>query len=151
MLRIGKMTDYGVVMMAHLARQPEAIQTGAQIAAACRITVPTVSKLLKSLTRAGLLISVRGVAGGYRLARAPAEISVLEVIAALEGPFGLTECSRAPQRCSQQGDCSLSDNWDVINRAVQGALRGVSLSQMATPMRALKWYGAADLPAAALP
>jgi FeS assembly SUF system regulator len=148
MLRFGKMSDYGVVVMAHLARHPEAIQTGSQIAAACRIAVPTVSKLLKSLTRAGLLISVRGVAGGYRLARAPAEISVLEVIAALEGPFGLTECSRAPQRCSQQGDCSLSDNWDVINRAVQGALRGVSLSQMATPMRTLKWYGAADLPAA---
>lgn len=148
MLRIGKMTDYGVVMMAHLARHPEAIQTGAQIAAACHVAVPTVSKLLKSLTRAGLLISVRGVAGGYRLARAPAEISVLEVIAALEGPFGLTECSRAPQRCSQQGDCTLSDNWDVINRAVQGTLRGITLAQMARPLRTLEWRGGAGLPAA---
>jgi FeS assembly SUF system regulator len=148
MLRIGKMTDYGVVMMAHLARQPDAIQTGSQIAAACRIALPTVSKLLKLLTRAGLLVSVRGVAGGYRLARKPAEISVFEVIAALEGPVGLTECSRALQACPQQMDCSLHGNWDVINRAVQGTLRGISLDQMARPLRTLEWRGRTPLSAA---
>ncbi|MDY6955410.1 MAG: SUF system Fe-S cluster assembly regulator [Pseudomonadota bacterium] len=149
MLRIGKMTDYGVVVMTHLARRPAIIQTGPEIAAACRIALPTVSKLLKSLTRAGLLISVRGVCGGYHLARDPRQISVLDVIAALEGPLGLTECSRVPQSCPQEGDCSLSGHWDLISQAVRSALRGVSLAQMASPMQTVQWHQTQGLPVVA--
>ena len=127
MLRIGKMTDYAVVVMTHLARHPDAMQTGAQIAAACGIALPTVSKLLKALTRTGLLQSVRGVAGGYRLARPPAAISVLDIVAALEGPFGLA-------------DCSLPGHWDLISGAVRSALRGVTLDRMSAPVHSLHWH-----------
>ncbi|GMV69675.1 MAG: hypothetical protein AMXMBFR76_21140 [Pseudomonadota bacterium] len=140
MLRIGKMTDYAVVVMTHLARHPDAMQTGAQIAAACGIALPTVSKLLKALTRTGLLQSVRGVAGGYRLARPPAAISVLDIVAALEGPFGLTECSRAAKACPQQADCSLPGHWDLISGAVRSALRGVTLDRMSAPVHSLHWH-----------
>lgn len=133
MLRVSKLTDYGHVVMAHMARQPQQIHTAVEIARAVHIALPTVSKLLKLLARAGLLISLRGAKGGYRLALEPERISVARIIAALEGPIAMTECSGSASVCIQEPSCAIRDNWQAINRAVLEALEGVSLARMAEP------------------
>ena len=131
MLRLSKLTDYGMVVMTALARAPQGLRNAADLADETHIGAPTVSKLLKRLGRAGLVESERGAQGGYRLARAPSKIDVAEVIAAIEGPIGLTECSVHSGRCGIQSSCMLRSNWQVINHAVRGALADISLAQMA--------------------
>ncbi len=130
MLRLSKLTDYGVVVMAHLARQPERPHTAAEIAAALPLGAPTVSKLLKLLARGGLLVSQRGAKGGYVLAREAKQISVAQVIDALEGPIALTECV-LPGVCRQAENCGVRDNWVKLSGTVYHALDGVSLAEMA--------------------
>lgn len=138
MLRLSKLTDYGMVLMADLARTDQATRNAADIAAETHIAPPTVRKLLKRLTQAELVGSTRGVNGGYRLACDPESISVTQIIAALEGPIGLTECSRDDGCCSIQGDCRLRGNWQVITNAVRNALDGVTLADMAQPIDELR-------------
>lgn len=96
-----------------------------------RLPLPTVSKVLKVLTRDGLLVSLRGAKGGYRLARPPAEISVAAIIGALEGPIAITECVSEEQGvCGQESLCTIRANWLLINQAVQGALDKITLDRM---------------------
>lgn len=140
MLRLSKLTDYGTVVMTALARAPREQRNAAELAEGTRIAVPTVRKLLKRLTNEGLVESSRGALGGYRLARAPEDISVADVIAALEGPLGLTECSLHNGLCGIESDCSLRGNWQVINRAIRGALTDVSLAEMAAPAGDLRLH-----------
>ena len=93
MFRISRITDYGIVILAHLARhEDDCAHNSRELAEKTRLPAPVVSKILKSLTRAGLLDSIRGSKGGYRLALPPAQISVVQMIAALEGPVAMTEC-----------------------------------------------------------
>ena len=94
MIRLGKLTDYGLVLMTYIAHSHDrSLHTARDLAVESRLPLPTVSKLLKELLQGGLLVSQRGIKGGYSLAREPREISVAEVIAVLEGPIALTECS----------------------------------------------------------
>lgn len=133
MLRISKLADYGTVVMVYLVKHPELVCNARDIAAHTHLAVPTVSKLLKRLTAAGLLTSVRGVAGGYRLQRPASDISVAEIIYALEDNRGLTECSMEPNECSLQGVCHVQGNWRLISRAIESALESVSLADLAKP------------------
>ena len=101
MFRISRLTDYGIVVMTHLAVcADDDTQNARELASCATLPVPVVSKLLKSLTRAGLLLSQRGTKGGYRLARSANEISVVDMITALEGPVGITECAVHPGACA---------------------------------------------------
>jgi FeS assembly SUF system regulator len=134
MLRIAKLTDYSAGLMTQLARSPERQVSAQQLAGELGLPAPTVATLLKKLTRAGLVSSVRGVGGGYRLARAAKAISVAEIIAAIEGPVALTECALGAGVCSLEADCATRDNWRLISRAVQVALDAVSLADMAINM-----------------
>ncbi|MCG8693890.1 MAG: Rrf2 family transcriptional regulator, partial [Minwuiales bacterium] len=94
------MTDYAVVMMADMARLPGEVRTAPQLAEATGVPLPTVSKLLKNLANGGLMQSQRGASGGYSLSRAPEEITVAEIIAAVEGPIALTACvDGSPDQC----------------------------------------------------
>lgn len=127
MLRISKLTDYGTVVLAHLAGDPDTVRSASDVAEATGIAVPTVSKLLKSLARADLVTSTRGANGGYRLARDPAEISAAHVIDALEGPVSITECSGADSHCDYEDVCSVGGAWQRINIAIRRALEEVSL------------------------
>lgn len=138
MLRLSKLTDYGMVVMTTLASSPGTLRNASELAQQTQIGAPTVSKILKSLSQAGLVVSERGAHGGYRLARAPNEIDVTEVITAIEGPIGLTECSVHSGRCGIQSSCTLRGNWQVINRAVCNALADISLAQMAAPIASLQ-------------
>ena len=109
------------------------MHSGLELAERSRLPAPTVAKLLKSLARGGLLQSLRGAHGGYRLARAPEHISVADIIAALEGPIGVTECATHPGGCTLESGCSTRANWRLINVAIRQALEAVSLAQMAAP------------------
>lgn len=128
MLRISKLTDYGTVLLAHLAANDEHVCSAADVAAATGIALPTVSKLLKSLAKSGLVTSTRGANGGYELARSPAEISAADVIDALEGPVSITECSSIDSLCEHEGVCSVGGAWQRINVAIRRALDDISLS-----------------------
>ena len=95
MLRIRKLTDYGTVILAFLAANPREVHTAGEVAERTRLGVPTVSKLLKNLHRAGLVASTRGSHGGYELSRPAGEITAAAIVDAIEGPFALTEVSLA--------------------------------------------------------
>ena len=134
MLRMTKQADYGIVLLSHMAVSPERRFAAPELASATQLPQPTVSKVLKMLSRGGVLDSHRGVKGGYSLAEAPDQISVAQLIEVLDGPIAFTECIEdAPGECSQEAFCHLRGNWQRINRAVRDALEGISLSELASP------------------
>jgi FeS assembly SUF system regulator len=130
MLRLSKLTDYGTVLLAHLAANETAVCSAAEVATTTGIALPTVSKLLKSLARSGLVISTRGSSGGYQLSRAANDISAADVIDAIEGPVSITECSSSDSKCEHEGSCSVGGAWKNINIAIRNALEDVSLSDL---------------------
>jgi FeS assembly SUF system regulator len=129
MLRISKLTDYALLLMVELTRDGEMLSAHT-LAERIHVEVPTASKVLKLLSGSGLLESYRGVAGGYRVRRTASDISVAEVIAVIEGPIAMTECSVEQGLCSQEDSCELRSNWQRISLAVAQALRDVSLAEM---------------------
>ncbi|MEE4303648.1 MAG: SUF system Fe-S cluster assembly regulator [Wenzhouxiangella sp.] len=133
MLRISKLTDYATVLLAALAHRPDECVPASRLAELTKLETPTVAKVLKTLARSGLVASVRGVNGGYRLAEPPEEISVAGIVSAMEGPIALTECGLEPGLCSHESDCSLRGNWQKIGQAVESALAGLSLADLAEP------------------
>jgi FeS assembly SUF system regulator len=137
MVRLGKLTDYGLVLMTYIARNHELpLRTARDLAVESRLPLSTVSKLLKQLLQSGLLTSHRGTKGGYILARGPQEISVVEIIAALEGPMALTECSTdVTGLCNLEPCCPIKTNQQIINQAVRGVLDKITLSDLVQPMQ----------------
>lgn len=133
MFRLNKLTDYATVVMTLLANEPQRLCGAPEIAERARLEPPTVAKLLKMLARAGLLESVRGAHGGYRLARGPDEISVADILVAIDGPFAMTECSMHPGQCSHESHCQVRGNWRKIGYAIETALRAVTLTDMVAP------------------
>ena len=130
MLRISKLTDYATLILAHLPDGPADRRTAADLAAATRIGLPTVSKVLKELQRAHLVVSTRGVHGGYVLARPAASISAADIIDAVEGPVGLTECATHPGQCDLESSCRVGRSWQRVNVAIRRALGDVKLTQL---------------------
>jgi len=133
MIILSKLADYGVIVATHLAADPERQANAAAIAAATRLPPATVAKLLKALAHAGLTTATRGAAGGYRLSRRPAAISVAEVVAAIDGDIGMTQCSLHDTDCERTTFCPTRPHWAAINRAVGAALSAISLDDMITP------------------
>ena len=133
MLRVSRLTDYATVVMAFIATHPDHVHSAVQIAEETRLELPTVSKLLKTLGHASLVESFRGVNGGYRLARPATEISLAEIVEALEGPLGMTECSIAEGQCDREAQCGVRGSWQRINSVLDDALRAVSLADMMKP------------------
>jgi FeS assembly SUF system regulator len=129
---MSRITDYGIVLLTHLAADGEArLHTARELAESAHLPLPVVSKILKVLTREGFLASHRGVKGGYSLARSPAAISVVEVIDALEGPIALTECGSGS--CEQEARCVVRAPWQRINRVVRRSLEDVRLADLISP------------------
>ena len=134
MLKVGKLADYGTMIVTVLAAEPERLYSAQDLATRTHVAAPTVSKLLKQLTRGGLVESLRGARGGYKLSRLPAEITVADVIAAIDGPIGLTQCSVHKGDCAVESTCGVRGNWRLINTAIHQALRSVTLADMARPL-----------------
>jgi FeS assembly SUF system regulator len=132
MLRLSKLADYGSQIMARMARD-QTVHSASEIAEELGITVATASKILKMLARNQLVVSVLGAKGGYTLARHPAEISLAEIIHAMDGPISITECSGATTACSRESVCSTRGNWQGINRIILNTLEQVKLVQMLEP------------------
>jgi FeS assembly SUF system regulator len=133
MIILSKLADYGVIVATHLAAFPERQVNAATVAAETRLPQATVAKVLKALAHAGLVTAARGVSGGYRLARSASAISVAEVVAAIDGDIGLTQCSVHVEECARTNYCPTRPHWAAINRAVGEALSAVSLDAMLTP------------------
>ena len=135
MLKLGKLADYGTMLVTVLAGEPERLLSAQELANRTHVAAPTVSKLLKLLTRGGLVESLRGAKGGYKLARPASDITVADVIAAIDGPIGLTECSVHKGDCAVESTCGVRGNWRLINTAIHQALKSVTLADMARPNR----------------
>lgn len=130
MLRLTKLTDYGILLLTHIAADEARLFTSNDLSKATHIPSPTVSKVLQALLGAGLLLSIRGAKGGYRLARPASDVSVREIIDCFEGNIALTECNLDDSECDQLPFCSTQNNWKRINDAVRGALDDISLKDM---------------------
>ncbi len=133
MIRLSKLSDYAIVALCELARSPGAL-SACVLARRSGVPEPTVAKLMKVLARGGIVTSQRGIAGGYGLARPAHDISVADVIAAVEGPIALTDCVEGNSGCEAEQSCSVRGNWNRINDAIRDALEAVSLAEMAEPM-----------------
>ncbi len=132
MFRLNRLTDYGVVVLSQMSRNPNDLRTAPQISRQTGVPLPTVAKLLNALAHEDLIESHRGAAGGYTLSRPAAEISVAEVIQALEGPIALTACVEGSEdECGVEALCPMRGNWDRVNKAIYGALSEVTLADMA--------------------
>ena len=131
MLRITKQTDYGIMLLTRMAGLPEGTVLSARDAAEwSSLSLPMVSKILKSLARGGIVVSHRGVDGGYSLALPARQTSVASVIRALEGPISMVECGAHPGQCDHEINCPVRVNWGRINIVVERALEQVPISEM---------------------
>lgn len=133
MLRVTKLTDYATVVLTVLAAQPGQVLSATELAEAAGLEATTVAKLLKPLAQAGLVVGLRGVNGGYRLARDAGAISLIEVVQAMEGPLAITECSQDHNNCGIAHQCGVRSQWRLINDVLADALRSVTLAQMLQP------------------
>src|SRR5688572_28438926 len=130
MLRMSKLTDYGTMVLAQLAASDSGWPTAGQVAGATHLGPPTVSKLLKSLVHSGLVVSSRGVQGGYALARPAAELIAAQILDTFEGPVALTECSSSHGVCDLESYCRVGTAWQRITLSIRKALEGVSLADL---------------------
>jgi FeS assembly SUF system regulator len=149
MIRLSRMADYGVVVMTYMAHRRDQTMSAHQVAENTGLPEATVGKLLKVLSRDGLLDSHRGAHGGYGLTRAPEDVSVADIVTAVEGPIAVTLCvDDHPGNCDVEALCPMRGGWNQINTALHDALAGVSLASMAYAVPPLLADGASQ-PAAA--
>jgi len=133
-LRISKLTDYGTLILVHLADyQEDKPCPASELAAGTGLALPTVQKVLKALARGELVISSRGAEGGYRLARRPEDISAAEILDVLEGPLAITECSHDDSHCELESNCQVGGAWQKISRAIRAAMTEIKLSDLHNP------------------
>lgn len=130
MLRISKLTDYATVLLASLSDADGGLTSASELAEATGIGLPTVSKLLKELQRAGLVRSTRGARGGYQLARPADEITAAQIIDAVEGPVALTECASDHGQCDLESHCSVGHSWQRVSLAIRRSLQDVPLASL---------------------
>lgn len=135
MLKIGKLTDYAMLIMSQMARDPASTISAASLAEALHLTTPTVAKILKMLSDADLVTSLRGAVGGYRLARAAETITVADIISAMEGDLALTECCENVSHCFITSMCTMRENWRKINRTVYEMLAKLTILDMLEPLK----------------
>lgn len=138
-MRLSHLADYAVVLMTAAARRPAGARLSAtELAGDTGVPLPTTQKLMGQLAASGLLSSARGASGGFALARAPAEISLADIVEAVEGPIAMTVCSghEGPSDCALDAHCRVKPHMGVVGNAVRGALGAVSLTSLCGPASA---------------
>lgn len=133
MFRISRLTDYGTLILVFLADQEPRLCTASAVAAGTHVAPPTAQKLLKVLAKTGLVDSVRGTDGGYRLACDPGSITAAEILDALEGPVAITECSADDGDCALESLCQVGSAWQKINSAIRLSLSEITLADLGHP------------------
>ena len=134
-MRLTHLADYAVVLMTAAARRADGERLSANVLSDdTGVPLPTAQKLMGSLATAGLLTSVRGAGGGFMLARPVAEISLADIVEAVEGPIAMTMCSGGdgPSECALDANCRVKPHMGIVSNAVRGALGAVSLQSLAT-------------------
>jgi FeS assembly SUF system regulator len=129
MIKLSRLTDYAVVVLSHLAVS-KTIQTAPGIAAATGVPEPTVAKVLKALACGGLVLSQRGAKGGYRMLLRIDQISVADVIAAIDGPIIIAPCVDGTDLCETSALCPIVGRWDPVNHAVRNTLAAISIADL---------------------
>jgi FeS assembly SUF system regulator len=131
-MRLSSLADYAVVMMAACARHcGQARLNTLLLAEETGIPQPTVQKLVSKLSHAGLLRSVRGAGGGFKLARPAAAVTLADIIEAIEGPISMTSCvDTGKHDCALEGSCKVQPHWAMVNGAVRGALANINLTSL---------------------
>lgn len=136
MIKLSKLSDYAIVVLSKLASQQGDVLTTSALADETGIPEPTVSKVLKLLSKQKIVTSVRGASGGYVLERNPKDITVTDLITSLEGPIALTSCvERGNTDCMIDTLCPLKGGWLKVNKAVKDALDTVALADLLIPVR----------------
>ena len=132
-MRLTSLADYAVVMMAAAARHPAGARLSATLLAEeTGVPLPTAQKLTGRLSAAGLLTTARGIGGGFTMSRLPSEISLADIVEAVEGPIVMTSCIDEQRHdCALEACCQVRPHMNVVNGAVRGALQSVSLSSLA--------------------
>lgn len=132
-MRLSSLADYAVVMMSAAARHRCGTRlTATALATETGVPLPTAQKLMQRLAQAGLLTSLRGTGGGFKLTRPAAAISLADIIEAVEGPIAMTTCvDESRDHCALDHHCQVKPHWPHINTAVRGALAAVPLTQLA--------------------
>ena len=136
-MRLTHLADYAVVMMTAAARRGDAVRmSAAELAQDTGVPLPTAQKLMGQLASAGLLTSVRGAGGGFTLARPVTEISLADIVEAVEGPIAMTMCSGSDEasECALDAHCRVKPHMGIVSNAVRGALGAVSLQQLCSPV-----------------
>lgn len=133
MLRLSRMTDFAVVVLARMAQEGEGVLlTAPWLAQSTGLPGPSVVKVLKALAGHDLVKTHRGAYGGYALARPADAISIREVVTALEGPIALAACVDGYEaQCRMKISCPIGGRWDPVNEAISSALGEVTLADMA--------------------
>ncbi len=141
MFKISKLADYATVILSLLAGVAGKKYSATGVSELTGIPVPTASKVLKLLNEANLVISTRGVNGGYQISRAPEEINLQDIITAIDGKPALTECVQDDQACQHHVTCCLRPNWQAVNQKLLAVLAGLSLADMNRPAaQPLRFY-----------
>jgi len=130
-LKLTKKADYGLIALRHLASVPGATASTKEIADAYHLPVPLLAKVLQQLTRAGILQSIAGTNGGYRLARDPRKISALEVVRAIDGPVILTHCFTEHGVCDQSDNCTVREPLRRVHEAILDLLNNFTITDLA--------------------
>jgi FeS assembly SUF system regulator len=134
-MRLTHLADYAVVLMTAAARYPAGARLSAtELSADTGVPLPTAQKLMGQLAACGLLTSVRGASGGFALARPAREISLADIVEAVEGPIAMTVCSEGRSDCALDAHCRVKPHMGVVGDAVRGALNAVSLTELASPV-----------------
>lgn len=133
MVILSKLADYGVIVASHLAADSGRQMTAAVLAQETQLPRATVAKVLKILAHGGIVAGARGAAGGYRLARPAETISVAEVVAAVDGAIGVTQCTIHKSSCERTNFCPTRPHWQRVNDAVGAALGAITLAEMVAP------------------
>ena len=136
-MRLTHLADYAVVLMTAAARRPAAERLSAtELAGETGVPLPTAQKLMGLLATSGLLKSVRGAGGGFTLARPAGDITLADIVEAVEGPIAMTVCSEGRTDCALDAHCTVKPHMGIVGNAVRGALDAVSLQQLSTPAQA---------------
>lgn len=131
MIKISRLTDYAVVVLSALLKDPKGLMAASAVAGCTGLPEPTVSKVLKLLAKNNLVDSMRGLRGGYRVSVAPESITVADIVMAVDGPIALTACvETSAVSCDYACHCPVKGRWDEVNIAIRSALEGVTLADM---------------------
>jgi FeS assembly SUF system regulator len=130
-MRLSNLADYAVVMLAAAVRSDGVRLSATCLAEQTGVPLPTAQKLVGRLAAAGLIVSSRGTGGGFRLARDPSDISLADIVEAVEGKIAMTTCvDHGRHDCAVEKTCQVKPHWNAVNDAMRGALAGVSLASL---------------------